>query len=274
MIATQQPRASTPIFSPNRESRATTTNHPDVLRRCCRIRASGMPDFRRPAVCAARVAQPPRVNTDARMVPAGVVGDSISGKQGTREDGRPAGAGRKFMVATICAGRVRPAGVRAAVGAEKRGNARRAKGGREAEARERGGCHISRYRLPGRARKPEAKPAPIRREFACQHHRVAGAGGRSWITLRRGAGPCREATCQSESRVREIRTHGSEGGAAQTNASSLPLSKPLRRRQFLIRQLRSGRALASRPAMSGNSQGVASGCSLTGRNDTDRPISA
>ena len=175
-------------------------------------------------VCAARVAQPPRVNTDARMVPAGVVGDSISGKQGTREDGRPAGAGREFMVATICAGRARPAGVRAAVGAEKRGNARRAKGGREAEARERGGCHISRYRLPGRARKPEAKPAPIRREFACQHHRVAGAGGRSWITLRRGAGPCREATCQSESRVREIRTHGSEGGAAQTNASSLPLS--------------------------------------------------
>ena len=30
---------------------------------------------------------------------------------------------------------------------------------------------------------------------------------------------------QLESRVREIRTHGSEGGAAQSNAPSLPLSR-------------------------------------------------
>jgi hypothetical protein len=174
-------------------------------------------------VCAARAAQPPRVNTDARMVPAGVVGDSMSGKEGTREDGRPAGTGGEFRTADSTL-EDRPVGVRAAIVAGMRGNARGAKGGRKAEAGERGGCQTSRYRLPVRARKPEAKPAPGHRELACQHHRKADAGGRSWITLRRGAGPHRKVTCQSESRVREIRTHGSEGGAAQTNASSLPLS--------------------------------------------------
>ena len=44
-------------------------------------------------------------------------------EESTREDGRPAGTGST---------QVRPAGVRAAVGAGKRGNARRAKGGRKA----------------------------------------------------------------------------------------------------------------------------------------------
>ncbi len=52
-----------------------------------------------------------------------VVGGSRLGRGGACEDGRPAGAGRW---------RQRPAGVRAAVGARKRGNARGAKGGRKA----------------------------------------------------------------------------------------------------------------------------------------------
>ena len=43
-------------------------------------------------------------------------------------------------------------------------------------------------------------------------------------TLCFGPSVLSEATHQLESRVRENRTHGSEGGAAQTNAPSLPLS--------------------------------------------------
>ena len=51
-----------------------------------------------------------------------MVGDSMPGKESTREDGRPAGIGRT---------KVRPAGVRAAIVAEKPGNAGGAKGGRK-----------------------------------------------------------------------------------------------------------------------------------------------
>ena len=144
-----------------------------------------------------------------------VVGGSRLERGGACEDGRPAGAGRT---------EVRPVGVRAAIVAEKPGNAGGAKGGREVESTERGGGQTSRYRLPERARKPEAEARHRRREVDCAHYRKADAGGRSWVTLRRGASPRKEANCRLESRVREIRTHGSEGGAAQTNASSLPLS--------------------------------------------------
>ena len=38
-------------------------------------------------VCGARALYPPRLNTDVRMGPAGVVGDSMSGKECRREDG-------------------------------------------------------------------------------------------------------------------------------------------------------------------------------------------
>ena len=53
-----------------------------------------------------------------------VVGGSRSGRGCAREDGRPAGAGSRKR---------RPAGVTAAIRAEKRGNARGAKGGRKVE---------------------------------------------------------------------------------------------------------------------------------------------
>jgi hypothetical protein len=175
-------------------------------------------------VWGAHAPQPPRANTDAQRVPVGVVGDSMSGKESTCEDGRPAGAGREVTVARY-ARRARPAGVRAAVGAGKRGNACGAKGGREAEVAADCGSETIRYRLPIRARTPEAQvPAPAFQTLTCVNHRKGEAGGRSWITRHRGARPRREENCQPESRMREIRTYGSEGGAAQTNASSLPLS--------------------------------------------------
>jgi len=175
-------------------------------------------------VCGAHAPQPPRANTDAQRVPVGVVGDSMSGKESTREDGRPAGAGREVTVARF-ARRARPAGVRAAVGAGKRGNACGAKGGREAEVAAQCGSENIRYRLPIRARTPEAQvPAPAFQALTCVNHRKAEAWGRSWIIRHRGARPRSEVNCQLESRVREIRMHGSVGGVAQTNASSLPLS--------------------------------------------------
>ena len=55
-------------------------------------------------------------------VTSGVAGGSRSGRGCVREDGRPVGAGSRKRL---------PAGVRAAIGAEKRGNARGAKDGRE-----------------------------------------------------------------------------------------------------------------------------------------------
>ena len=183
-----------------------TSEHDSAPAAATSLRATG-------EVCAARAAQPPQINTDQREVPAGVVGDSTSGKECTREDGRPAGAGREFMVAES-ARRTRPAGVRAAIGAEKWGNARGAKGGRKADATGKGRGETIRNRLPTRARTPEAKPAPDRRKVACPNHRKADTGGRSWVGQCRGAGPRCEVNCRLESRVRESRTHGSVGGAA------------------------------------------------------------
>ena len=178
-----------------------TSEHDSAPSAATSLRASG-------EVCGARAPHPPRLTTDARRGHAGVVGDSMSGKESTREDGRPAGAGRAAVAA-------RPAGVRAAIGAEKRGNAGGAKGGRKAEVSKGGGSETIRYRLPLGARKPEARePASARLGLTCVPHRKAGAGGQSWITLCRGARPHGEANCRLESRVREIRTHGSEGGAA------------------------------------------------------------
>ncbi len=74
-------------------------------------------------VCGARAPQPPRASTDAREVPAGVVGDGRSGKEDACECRRTAGTERV---------EARPVEVRAVIVAWKRGNARGAKGGRKA----------------------------------------------------------------------------------------------------------------------------------------------
>ncbi len=76
--------------------------------------------------CEAKVSQSLRVNTDAHGMPVGVVGDSRSGKEGVCECRRAAGTNHS----SGC-----PAEVRAAVRAEKWGNAHGAKGGRKANAR-------------------------------------------------------------------------------------------------------------------------------------------
>jgi hypothetical protein len=79
-------------------------------------------------VCATAkaAAQSLCVITDTQRMPIGVVGDSMFGKECTREDGRPGGIDRWQQC---------PSGVRAAIVAKKRGNARGAKGGRKAEVR-------------------------------------------------------------------------------------------------------------------------------------------
>lgn len=74
-------------------------------------------------VCGARALHPPRLNTDARMGPAGVVGDSMSGKEDACECRRSAGTERPSG---------RPVEVRAAVVAKNRGNSWGAKSGRKA----------------------------------------------------------------------------------------------------------------------------------------------
>jgi len=74
-------------------------------------------------VCGARALYPPRLNTDVRMGPAGVVGDSMSGKEDTCECRRSAGTERPTG---------RRAEVRAAIVAKKRSNVCGAKGGRKA----------------------------------------------------------------------------------------------------------------------------------------------
>jgi len=77
-------------------------------------------------VCRESFRQRARGNTDARSVPAGVVGDSRSGKEDVCECRRSGGADH---------GKRCPAEVRAVVVAKKRGNAGGAKGGRKANDR-------------------------------------------------------------------------------------------------------------------------------------------
>ncbi len=134
-----------------------TSEHDSAVAAATSLRANG-------EVCGGRPPHPPRANTDARGEPAAVVGGSRSGRGGACECRRPAGAGRTV---------VRPAGVRAAVVARKRGNARRAKGGRKVEVTRRVGSETIRYRLPVRARKPEAEsPRPhAGRLLACTTER-------------------------------------------------------------------------------------------------------
>ena len=78
----------------------------------------------------------------------GVVGDSMSEKEGTRKSGRPAWIDRWKQ---------RRAGFRAIIVVKKRGNSRGVMGGRKAKADERERCHTVGTRLPDRARTPEAK---------------------------------------------------------------------------------------------------------------------
>ena len=77
-------------------------------------------------VCGAPAPHPLRLITDAQRGHAGVVGDSMSGKECTREDGRPARVGHSKECL---------AEVRTIIRAKKRGNARGAKDGRKAELR-------------------------------------------------------------------------------------------------------------------------------------------
>ena len=79
-------------------------------------------------VCRARARHPTREITDARREPAGVVGDSRSGKEDTCKCRRSAGTERTAVVG-------RPAEVRAAIRTEKWGNSHGVKGGRKVNVR-------------------------------------------------------------------------------------------------------------------------------------------
>jgi len=174
-------------------------------------------------VCVARATQPPRLITDARREPAGVVGGGRSGKERTCKSRRPRREWPEFMVAIHPKNRRR--GVRAPIVAWKRGNARGAKGCRKVGSVEGKLCKTSRYRLPCGARKPVAKEPTAEPEADRMRHRkeVPGAVPQGRPASRRMS--LTGENCQLESRVRENCTHGLEGGATQVNASSLPLSE-------------------------------------------------
>jgi len=131
-----------------------------------------------------------------------------------------------------------PAGVRAAIVAKKPGNAGGAKGGRKVYATEgtehEGDPPTSRRRV-GRREKRAGSPLKRNVSGASCDVRTAlvrgaarGAAVPGWartepapaaksVRLRHGA------TRRLESRVREIRTHGSEGGAARQRAVPTPI---------------------------------------------------
>jgi hypothetical protein len=99
-------------------------------------------------VCGASALQYLRYITDAQSMHTGVIGDSMSEKEGTCKIGRPAWIDRWKQ---------RRAGFRAIIVVKNRGNSRGVKGGRKAKADERERCHTVGTRLPDRARAPEAK---------------------------------------------------------------------------------------------------------------------
>ena len=137
-------------------------------------------------VCGARALQYLRYITDAQSMHTGVIGDSMSEKEGTRKSGRPAWIDRWKQ---------RRAGFRAIIVVKKRGNSRGAKGGRKAKADERERCHTVGTRLPDRARTPEAKsPHPNWKLLADVTERQA-SGGRVCVTLHCDICPHYEATC-------------------------------------------------------------------------------
>ena len=136
-----------------------------------------------------------------------VVGGSRSGRGCACEGGRSAGRDRS---------KERPGEFRAIIGAEKRGNARGAKGGRKAERRTNRQGHDIRNRLLLGARTPKTTTVCPGGEYlsaeAIGNHRWPGV--ESWTPTVELSVLLREANCRLESRVREIRSHGSEGGAA------------------------------------------------------------
>ena len=136
-----------------------------------------------------------------------VVGGSRSGRGCACKGGRSAGRDRS---------KERPGEFRAIIGAEKRGNARGAKGGRKAERRTNRQGHDIRNRLLLGARTPKTTTVCPGGEYlsaeAIGNHRWPGV--ESWTPTVELSVLLREANCRLESRVREIRSHGSEGGAA------------------------------------------------------------
>ena len=122
------------------------------------------------------------------------------------------------------------AAVRAAIVVMKRGNARGAKGGRKRNHNGRRTSSYQRQRLPyglekrgqSALRKPSlAVVCRIEIKTGCQSCDT----GRTLVPAS-GGRPARDESVKPrlESRVREIRTHGSEGGVGQINAPFLPLS--------------------------------------------------
>ena len=121
-------------------------------------------------VCGARALQYLRYITDAQSMHTGVVGDSMSEKEGTRKSGRPAWIDRWNQ---------RRAGFRAIIVVKKRGNSRGAKGGRKAKADERERCHTVGTRLPDRARTPEAKSPHLNWKLLADVTERQASGGES-----------------------------------------------------------------------------------------------
>ena len=161
---------------------------------------------------------------------------SLKGEKQVVGDGWGGNAGKvSWWTVESCPGR-KPrerlrAAVRAAIVVRKRGNARGAKGGRERNHKGKQAPSPKRQRLPmwlerrGHTR-PWGSTNPL---VVCRAK--PGPGGNPEASRRTsapvsGASPVRDEPVnpQLESRVREIRTHGSEGGAGQSNAPSLSLS--------------------------------------------------
>jgi hypothetical protein len=117
--------------------------------------------------------------------------------------------------------------VRAAIVVKKRGNARGAKGGRKVKHDDVESIQNSDKRLSAKTRSVAVKDLIEKQKRVMVPVRAIEArevGGKIVLAYIEAGTLRREVKRQPESRVREIRTHGSEGGAAQTNVSSLPLS--------------------------------------------------
>ena len=150
-----------------------------------------------------------------------VVGGSMSGKGSDVTTGDLSGQ---------TSGNGDSAGVRVAIVASKPGNAGGAKGGRKWSRKGKGGLARQRRSIAHWARTCAAEEPRGRHSI----HRHRGERNRQGTSL-----SCLDLRCASvrwtpvkaesakprlESRMRESRTSGSEGGAAQLNAPSLPLS--------------------------------------------------
>jgi hypothetical protein len=167
-----------------------TSEHDSVSAAVTSLRETG--EVRR-----ASARRSPRAITDARKIPAGMVDESMSGKENACECRRSLRVGRPQG----CRGEVR-----VAIVAWKRGNARGAKGGRKAEAVEGDELRSS----LGRRYMPLKMGKPLTGEPCAgdPHARFGGRGGANQCAIPTSILRDRRAPPQSVLRAADGETHG------------------------------------------------------------------